>query len=201
MAKIDLFGRHKKQIWQELCLLIDADFFDTGRWKPDYIEAYHGNWVITIDTFNTDKMAFTRIRAPYVNRDDFHFKIYRANFLHGIGKKMGMQDIEVGYPEFDKDFIIQGNDKRKLQMMFENPHIRNLISFQPQIHFGINKQVPWPQKKFPKGINEVYFLVPTILKDLNQLHDLYDLFAITLDHLCHIGSAYEDDPAFSYYQS
>jgi hypothetical protein len=33
-----------------------------------------------------------------------------------------------------------------------------------------------------------------IIKDLHHLRGLYDLFAEILDHLCHIGSAYEDDP-------
>ena len=33
MAKIDLFGRHKRAIWQELCEHIDADFFQ-GKMDP-----------------------------------------------------------------------------------------------------------------------------------------------------------------------
>ena len=200
MAKIDLFGKHKKQLWQDLCQRIDADFFDTGPWKPDYVEAFHGNWIITIDNYTSDSSSLTRIRAPYVNRDDFQFRIYRTHFLLNLSKKFGLQDVEVGFPEFDEDFIIQGNDPQKLKMMFSNPHIRTLLSYQPYVQFGINKQVPWPQKKFPDGVNEVFFQIPRILKDLDQLHDLYDLFAFTLDHLCHIGSAYEDDPGFLYYE-
>ena len=199
MAKLDLFGKHKRQIWRELSERIDADFIKGRLFKPDRIEAFHGNWMITIDTFTVDKITYTRIRAPYVNRDDFKFRIYREKFYHRIGKSLGLQDIEIGHPQFDRDFIIQGNDERKLKMMFENPHIRNLISYQPAIHLEIKHDAPLFHKRFPKGVNEVYFHVPKVLPDINQLHDLYDLFGFTLDHLCNIGTAYEDDPGFLYY--
>ena len=199
MAKLDLFGKHKRQIWQELCKRIDADYFK-GKWnKPERIEAFHGNWVITIDTFMVDKVVFSRIRAPYVNRDDFKFRIYREKFHHRIGKKLGLQDVIVGHTQFDREFVIQGNDERKLQMMFENPHIRNLISYQPSIYLEVRHNAPLFSKKFPKDVNEVYFHVSGVLKDIDQLHDLYDLFGFTLDHLCNIGTAYEDDPGFLYY--
>ncbi|MEM7370914.1 MAG: DUF3137 domain-containing protein [Bacteroidota bacterium] len=200
MAKFDPFSKHKRAIWQQLCDHIDADFF-RGKWnKPDRIEAFHANWMITIDTFNSDKVIFTRIRAPYINRDDFTFRIFREHVGHKIGKAFGMKDIEVGYPAFDRDFVIQGSDERKLKMMFANPQIRQLISFQPKIHLELKEKAPLFQKpKFPEDVNELYYHVVGIIKDLEQLHDLYDLFAEALDHLCAIGTAYEDDPNFQYY--
>lgn len=199
MAKLDLFGRHKQRIWEELAEQINADFFKGNMFRTDRVEAFYKNWMVTLDTFMVDKIVYTRIRAPYVNRDDFKFKIYRSNFFREIGKKLGLKDIEVGYEEFDRNFIIQGNDEYKLRMMFQNPHIRELIAYQPAIHLEIKHDAPWLQKKFPKDVNELYFHVGKVLNDLSQLHDLYDLFAITLDHLCHIGTAYEDDPGFEYY--
>lgn len=200
MAKFDPFSKHKRAIWQQLCERIDADFFK-GKWtRPDRIEAFHENWMITIDTFNTDKVIFTRIRAPYVNRDDFTFRIFREHLGHKIGKAFGMKDLEVGYPTFDRDFVIQGSDERKLKMMFANPDVRELISFQPKIHLELRREAPvFTKPRFPEDVNEVYYQVVGVLKDIEQLHDLYDLFALLLDHLCAIGTAYEDDPNFQYY--
>ena len=84
--------------------------------------------------------------------------------------------------------------------MFANPKIRELISFQPKILLQLRREAPLLQKpKFPKDVNELYFHVGGILKDIDQLHDLFDLFAEALDHLCAIGTAYEDDPNFQYY--
>ena len=163
------------------------------------MEAWYENWMITLDTFTVDKVVFTRIRAPYVNRDDFIFSIFRQHAGHKIGKIFGLKDIEVGYPDFDRDFVIQGSDQRKLEMMFANPDIRQLIGFQPKIKLELRRDAPLFAKKFPKGVNELYFHCSGILSDLDQLHDLYDLFALTLDHLCAIGTAYKDEPGFAYY--
>ncbi|MEL7531112.1 MAG: DUF3137 domain-containing protein [Bacteroidota bacterium] len=200
MAKRRLFGESKKEIWRQLAEQLDGEFIK-GKWvRPDRVEAFYEDWTVTLDSFTVDKTTFTRIRAPYINRDDFIFKIQRQHFGHRIGKVFKMQDIEVGYPEFDKDFVIQGSDERKLKMMFDNPKIRELISFQPKILLQLRREAPLLYKpKFPEDVNELYYHTGGILKDLNQLHDLFELFACTLDHLCAIGTAYEDDPDFPYY--
>ena len=200
MSKLDLFGKHRRQIWQQLAEQLQGEFVKGNFVKTDRVEAFHGDWMIVLDSFIIDKMVFTRIRAPYINRDDFTFKIFRQHFGHKISKAFGMKDIEVGHPEFDKDFVIQGSDERKLQMMFENPHIRQLISWQPKILLELRREAPlFSKPKFPDDVNEIYYQVTGIVKDLDQLHDLFELFGHLLDHLCAIGTAYEDDPDFRYY--
>lgn len=191
--------QHKREIWSQLCERIDADFFEGRRRQHDRVEAFHGEWIITLDTFLVDDVTWTRMRAPYVNRDDFIFLIFKENILHRIGKAFGMQDVEVGYPDFDKEYVIQGSDRRKLQMMFANPDIRDLISFQPSMYLALRRDSPIFRKKFPKGVNEVYYQAMGTITSLERLYDLYELFTATLDHLCAIGTAYEDDPGFLYY--
>ena len=79
-----------------------------------------GPWTITLDTYTESTrrqshVTYTRMRAPYVNPEGFRFTIYRKGFFSDLGKLLGMQDIEVGDPEFDEAFIIKGNDE------FEGP--------------------------------------------------------------------------------
>jgi hypothetical protein len=38
------------------------------------------------------------------------------------------------------------------------------------------------------------FAVPGVIKDIDRLKALFDLFAMTLDELCRIGAAYARDP-------
>lgn len=200
MAKLDPFGKYKREIWQQLADQLHGDFFRGKMFKSDRVEAFYNEWMVTLDTFTVDKMTFTRIRAPYVNRDDFLFKISRENTGDRIAKVFGKEDIEVGFPAFDKDFIIQGSDERKLQMMFANPKIRQILSYQPKVRLQLRKEAPlFTKPRFPEGVNELYYQSGTIIKDLDQLNDLFDLFAHTLDHLCAIGTAYVDDPGFEYY--
>ena len=63
-------------------------------------QAVHDQWTVTLDTYvvSTGKTSaiYTRMRAPYVNPDGFRFKIYRKSIFTGIGKALGMQDVDIG---------------------------------------------------------------------------------------------------------
>ena len=192
------FGQSKEEMWRQLSSETGADYVKGGFWKGAKVQASHGQWIITLDTYavSTGKstMVFTRLRAPYVNPDQFRFKIYRRGFFSDIGKRLGMQDIEVGYPDFDRDFIIKGTDEGKLRALFDNPRVRELIIAQPQIHFMVKDNEGSFGPNFPDDTDELCFHVSGIIKDVERLKLLFELFAETLDQLCHIGSAYEETP-------
>jgi hypothetical protein len=193
MALLDVFRPHKRLIWKQFAARYAADFVPgKGLLDHDAIKVTHDNWAIYFDTYKRGKRKYTRIRAPYVNRDSFRFHIRRANFFSEIGKSLGMQDVVVGHRAFDKAFIIQGNSEEKLKQFFDNNLIRDLLSYQPGVSLEIRLDQSWSQDPFSEGLSELYFEVPVIVDSLQQLEDLYNLFAEVLDHLCDIGSAYDD---------
>jgi hypothetical protein len=193
-----IFGPSKDEVWRQLCSEIGADFIEGGFWRGNKVEAHAKEWTITLDTFvvSTGKTSipFTRLRAPYVNKDGFRFRIYRKSIFSGLGKLFGMQDIEAGHADFDREFIIQGNDENKVRLLLGNAEIRRLLEAQPAIHLEVKDDEGWFGTAFPEGVDELYFQVAGVIKDVERLKTLYELFAETLNHLCHIGSAYEDDP-------
>jgi hypothetical protein len=126
--------------------------------------------------------------------DGFRFTIYRKGIFSGLGKLLGMQDIEIGDSEFDRDFVIKSNNEAKAIALFSNEKIRRLIQAQPSIHLEIKGDNGWFGTTFPEGVDELYFQVAGIIKDIDRLKGLYELFAEVLNHLCHIASAYERDP-------
>jgi hypothetical protein len=197
-----LFGPSKEEVWRELSQEIGSDFVDGGFWKGDKVLARHGQWTITLDTYtvsssngnNHQSTTYTRLRAPYVNKDGFRFTIYRKGLFSGLGKLFGMQDVAVGFPEFDDAFIIKGNNEAKLRELFANSRLRQLIAMQPSIRMTVKDDEGWFGADFPDGVDELHFQAYGVIKDIDRLKSLYYLFAETLNHLCHIGSAYEDDP-------
>ena len=92
------------------------------------------------------------------------------------------------------NFIIKGNDENLLRTLFANDKIRRLISTQPRIHLQVKDDEGYFGSDFPQGVDELYFRVVGIIKDTERLKQLFDLFTEVLNHLCQIGSAYEDDP-------
>lgn len=192
------FGPSRKEIWKQLCDQTGASYVDGKLWKSDKVEATHGQWHLTLDPYvvSTGKstITYTRMRAPYVNPDGFRFTIYRKGIFTDIGKWLGMQDVTVGYEDFDRDFVIQGNDEQKLRRLFSSQKLRDLIAAQPEIHFSVKDDEGFWGAKFPEGVDELYFQVVGVIKDLELLKLLFELFAETLDELCRMGSAYKDNP-------
>jgi hypothetical protein len=192
------FGPSRKEIWQQFCAQTGSNFVEGGFWKSDKVEAAHNQWTVTLDLFvvSTGKssVTYTRMRAPYVNPDGFRFTIYRKGIFTEIGKWFGMQDVTVGYEDFDRDFVIQGNDEQKLRKLVSSQKIRDLIAAQPDISFAVKDDEGFWSKHFPEEVDELYFQVVGVIKDVERLKLLYDLFAETLDELCRMGSAYEQAP-------
>jgi hypothetical protein len=196
----DLFGPSRDEIWQQFAAAVDGQFSEGGFFGKGKVEAAHGQWLVTLDTYTVStgksSITYTRIRAPYVNPDGFQFTVYRRGLFSNIGKWLGLQDVTVGYPQFDDDFIIKGNDETKLRQFFADERLRDLISAQPQIYFGVkdDENTFWGGRNFPPDVDELYFEVTGVIKDMDRLKLLFDLFAETLDQLCRMGSAYDKNP-------
>ena len=188
------FGPSKDEVWRQLSEEIGAEFIDGRFWKGSKVQAHVGPWTVTLDINNDGESQSTRIRAPYVNPEGFRVTIYRKGFFSNLGKLLGMQDIEVGDPEFDEAFIIKGNDEGKVCGLFANPKIRQMILAQPKIRLEVKDSEGWFGPKFPEGVDELYFQVLGVIKDVERLKTLFDLFAAVLDQLCRIGSAYKQEP-------
>ena len=193
-----MFGPSRKEIWTQLSTDMGAQYKDGGCWKGDKVEVTHGEWRVTLDSYtvSTGKVTivYTRMRAPYVNADGFRFKVYRKSIFSGVGKLLGMQDIEIQDDQFDEDFIIKGTDEGRVRALFSNPKIRELIAAQKDIKFEVKDDEGWFGPTFPEGVDELSFTVVGIIKDVARLKLLYELFAETLEQLCRIGAAYERAP-------
>ncbi|MDR3667763.1 MAG: hypothetical protein P4L35_13040 [Ignavibacteriaceae bacterium] len=194
----EIFGPSKEEVWTRVSNEIEANFVDGGFFRGDKIIAKVKEWVITLDTYTVSdgktSTTFTRMRAPYVNKDGFTFKIYRKGLFSNLGKLFGLQDIEVGFSELDEEFIIKGNNTEKVTKLFSNSKIRELIQLQRDISLEVKDDEGWFGTEFPQGVDELYFQVYGIIKDVDRLKNLYYLFAEILNQLCVIDSAYENNP-------
>jgi hypothetical protein len=193
-----VFGPSREEIWSQLSREIGANYEEGGFFNTGKMVLSHRQWQITLDTYtvHTGKshITYTRMRAPYVNRDGFRFNIHRKNVFSGIGKLFGVKDIEVGDSFFDDQFIIQGEPEHLVRSLLTNGMIRQLIQGQKDIHFQVKSDEGWFKKDFPEGVDELYFEVVGVIKDRERLKSLFDLFSQVLDQLCRLGSAYETDP-------
>lgn len=193
-----MFGPSQEEVWSQFAEEIDGEFVNQGAWKSKKIITSFENWDIIIDTYTVSSgkssTTYTRIRAPYINKGDFRFKINRSSVFSNIGKTFGMQDVVIGDPDFDENFIIKGNDEEKIREIFLSDKIRELISSQKRIDLEIKDDEGRFGTKFPDNVDELYYQTGGIIKDIEKLKELYLLFALILNKLYLMGLASEENP-------
>lgn len=196
----ELFGPSKAEIWSQLAQKTGGRFQEGGFFSgPDRLEAQVGQWMLTLDTYTVSNgkssTTYTRFRAPYVNADGFRFQVYRAGLFTELGKMLGMQDIEIGDPDFDQTYVLKGNDEKKVRQFFSDDKLKALLNAQSHIRMEVkDDEGGWFREHFPENVDELYFVRGGVMRDLDELQALFELFAHSLHRLCHMGSAYEDDP-------
>ena len=180
-----IFGPSKDEIWSQIATDIGGEF--TKRKGGKGVLLYrHGEWQILLSTYTVrtsgdSSTTDTQMRARFINKGGLYFRIYREGFFSSIGKFFGMQDIKIGDPFFDKQFVIKGNNPEKIKQLLADSRVKELCQRQPSIHLRIKN-------------NELYFTCAGVMKEKVLLKGVFELFGLILERLVQIDSAYADDP-------
>ena len=143
----------------------------------------------------------TRIRAPYVARDSFAFSVKRVRarlsdgaVLHGMARLAGRHKVEPGDLGFDRDFLITANDTDKVRALLAAPRIRDLIQSQPSLDISAARPGWRLFKRSGQRLSVLRFEEEGVITDVDRLKSLFGLFQETLNQLCQIGSASQEEP-------
>jgi hypothetical protein len=175
-------GNSEEEIWQHIA----QQFLE----NPDPLE-----YVATIE-HNTHRVVLdididlgggfesgyetTSFTAAINRPTDFRFAIHQEHFTDEIGKFFGMQDVVLGYEEFDKKLIIKTNDPQKLKQIFSEESTRAVIQKLENFTFGItthhtgdcNLKQPFLE-----------LMVETGITDVSKLREIYRAYFAVLSAL------------------
>jgi hypothetical protein len=179
----------KEAAWRSLCDEIGAEFVRGESWQSDMVVATVKQWTITLDTYTVPRgeldggETYTRVMAPCANEDGFRFTIYRKGLLSSLWKRLGMQDVEIGCPDFDRAFIVKSNDESRVRTLCANPRIRRLLECQQSFRFQIKPGKGRLSARLPERVDVLWFDADNVITDVRCLRSIYELFVETLDHL------------------
>lgn len=149
---------------------------------------------LVLDTYTESSgqssQTYTRGRILFPVRDEFRFQVYRRTVFSGIGKYFGMQDIEVGHPQLDRDFIVKAESAGRVQALLLRSGVSNAL-----LALGNGKL---ETRKYRKrgvdttNVRELRYLVSGVLRDAQKLDALVDLFADVNQHLIRSGAAWPE---------
>ena len=189
------FVKHENELWKQLSDSLGGQLTDRKGDRHDKVVAKIGQWIVTLDQHAEagyrSEHLYTRLRAPFVNPDGLRFAISHQTVFANIGRLVGLQDIQIEYEPFDKMYLIQGNDPQTLRALFDDDRLRELVKTEPYILLQVRDAGNWFEDYMPDNVDELVLEVEGPVTDLDRLKRLFDLFALLLDDLCRLGSAYE----------
>jgi hypothetical protein len=170
-----VISRQKRDAaWMQLASEIGAEFIKGGFMRASKVQAHIKEWTVTLDTYSVpsgeSSDTYTRIKAPFDNKDGLQFTVARKGLVSKLDKALGAKDIETGDAEFDRDFYIRGKNEAKIRAVFANMRIRQLIQGQRSITLGIKD-------------NNLFFETQGEIKDVERLKSLFELFREMLTQL------------------
>jgi hypothetical protein len=197
-----MFGPSKNDVWQPFASEIGAEFICKGWWAGgSYVNYQYKNWIITLDTFTylvtlyTHRPTYTRLRTQFLTKDGLCFNAQRHSFFYKTFIKTSYKEVMTGFSNFDTEINVNGSDEHKIKELFSVANIRYLLLEIPEFDLEINTNSGIILKKdLPKGVCELNFKVPDVIKDTFKLRTYIDLYCELLDQLYKIGSAEEASP-------
>lgn len=149
---------------------------------------------LVLDTYTQSNgetsQTYTRGRVLYVMRDEFRFRLYRRSIFSGLGKFLGMQDIEVGQPALDREFIIKADSEGRIRALLLRSGISNALM---TLGGGRLETRPFRRRGADTArIRELRYTVPGVVREAARLDAVVDLFVEVTAHLVKSGSAWPE---------
>ena len=134
-----IYGHNEDEVWQQ----ISRDLTQ----NPDLLQyrttIHQQNKEIYLD-IDIDLgggfeggFATTIFSAPFQNPDGFRFALHEESFFDDLGKFFGMQDVEIGYPDFDEHIIVKTTDESRVRTMLTDDTTREVLSSLKDFTFEI----------------------------------------------------------------
>ncbi len=164
-------GASEDEVWQQL-----APDFDESNNVLEYqalIDLAGRKIILDIDIdpgggFESG-YATTSFSSP-ISNENLSLHIYKQNLLAEAGKLFGLQDVETGYKEIDKRFIIKTNDEALVKRVFADYSVRNF--FETNSGFELNTTTE------KNGDEELKFLELTFEDGITNVESLRKIFSM-----------------------
>lgn len=119
----------------------------------------------------------TRIKSTLPTAEGYSFDMHHQGLLEEIGKFFGMQDVEVGDPEFDKNVIVKTNDEEQTRQLLEKGGLKHALSDLHDFSFSLSQH-----SDSDTSMHELVLEVLEGLSDPKRLEPVFKAFVAVITH-------------------
>lgn len=124
----------------------------------------------------------TKFLAPLGSHPTLRFNIHPEDWVSEIGKMLGMEDVELGFPRLDKAYIIKTNQPETLKALFADDDLRATlrkfadcdlrITTSHEDGQEITSLSLWYETAItdPASLREIYHVMYTLAEKIENLH-------------------------------
>ncbi|AIZ63175.1 hypothetical protein PK28_04770 [Hymenobacter sp. DG25B] len=121
----------------------------------------------------------TTLTAQVPNHTPLRFALHEQDWVHEIGKLLGLTDVELGDPELDAAFIITTNDADALRrLLLTDPAVRQTLLRYQELRLTLA-----PASHDADAEANLTFFKETALVEPEQLREVYHLLYTLLRQL------------------
>jgi hypothetical protein len=175
-----IYGHNEEEVWQQ----INEDLIQ----NPDLLQyraiIHQQNKEIMLD-IDIDLgggfeggYATTILSAPFRNPEGFKFALHEESFFDDLGKFFGMQDVKIGYPDFDDQIIVKTTDESRVRTFLNDDTIREGLLNLKDFTFEV---VLPDDGDTENNDSRLELIIEEGITDPARLRPLYDLFFSTLN--------------------
>jgi hypothetical protein len=138
-------NRKRDDAWRQLASELGASFVKGSFRRSSMLMIPYKDWTVTLDTYSVpsgdSSTSYTRVSAPLQDMQGFWFALTKKGLVSKLDKALGTKEYPTGDAEFDKAFVIRGNDESKIKALFAHQSIRQLFQTERSLTAAIKKNV------------------------------------------------------------
>lgn len=118
-------GRRKfRKTLENLASNLGCSYRKGGWLSSPHVEGEYKGRRILVDTFTQDSgednsTTYTRVRVWHKGSLSGDISVYREGLLSKVGKVLGVQDIQLGNPTFDQEFVVKGKNVLEVKSLLD----------------------------------------------------------------------------------
>lgn len=121
----------------------------------------------------------TTFRAVVPGQTALHFTLHEQDWVHELGKLLGLQDVELGDPELDAAYIITTNHPDQLRaLLLSDPAVRQTLLHYQELRLDLT-----PDPAAPETGTLLTFTKEQALTNPEQLQEIHHLLLVLLQQL------------------